>query len=214
MRSHALTSAHFPHVRGDSVRSARARDDSRAINRLFPLVFGKLLKWTRLSARSCPSRSRKQQGSVRGAEIDTARARELSVLNLARAASALYCSRAQSAVNPLSLSDRSGLTANTRRFTSSSRRFAFFWRTLHDENHRMRVGTAVMPVRSADRSHALVLALIVTASLTSSRGQDWQNCSSCHYLAGIRVVAPNGQRRVEDWDRDSKQPSDLLRSQH
>ncbi|XP_060751186.1 seizure protein 6 homolog [Tachysurus vachellii] len=36
----------------------------------------------------------------------------------------------------------------------------------------MRFGTAVMPVRSADRSHALVLALIVTASLTSSRGQD------------------------------------------
>ncbi|XP_027014496.2 seizure protein 6 homolog isoform X2 [Tachysurus fulvidraco] len=36
----------------------------------------------------------------------------------------------------------------------------------------MRFGTAVMPVRSADRSHALVLALIVTASLSSSRGQD------------------------------------------
>ncbi|KAG7322613.1 hypothetical protein KOW79_013959 [Hemibagrus wyckioides] len=36
----------------------------------------------------------------------------------------------------------------------------------------MRFSSTVMPVRSADRSHALILALIITASLTSSRGQD------------------------------------------
>ncbi|KAF4082351.1 hypothetical protein AMELA_G00150530 [Ameiurus melas] len=36
----------------------------------------------------------------------------------------------------------------------------------------MRFSLAVMPVRSADRCHALILALIITASPTSSRGQD------------------------------------------
>ncbi|KAK3522259.1 hypothetical protein QTP70_034156 [Hemibagrus guttatus] len=36
----------------------------------------------------------------------------------------------------------------------------------------MRFSSTVMPVRSADRSHALVLALIITASLASSRGQE------------------------------------------
>lgn len=46
----------------------------------------------------------------------------------------------------------------------------------------MRFSSTVMPVRSADRSHALILALIITASLTSSRGQGKDTLLSVFYL--------------------------------